>query len=260
MYFMNLFKLPKCMYIIRLPGWSLCWTQATTQYSGLSRTARTMLWELGCREVQMLIKMMKLGSRVTHLCFFLFQTQLLDFRRYDRLRLWRRRCRRTLCHGATQHGSRTWRPAYTEEHSEDKVKKQIQRKCKSVVDRMTEWLFVVDRIIFLGVIIMTAPITCAASLLVNTRVNLVSISILKISRYVCRQHWCWYNLWLYYSKVVSVIRVANRIPKKPMDLGQSTLLSSSVVSQPLFLTKSASKSSTPILDWRLKRAQIQIIG
>ena len=83
-----IFKLPICMYIIRLPGWSLCWTQATTQYSGLSRTARTMLWELGCREVQMLIKMMKLGSRVKHLCFFfLFQTQLLDFRRYDRLRL-----------------------------------------------------------------------------------------------------------------------------------------------------------------------------
>ena len=108
---------------------------------------------------------------------------------------------------------------------------------------------------------MTAPITCAASLLVNTRVNLVNISILKISRYVCWQHWCWlYNLQFYYSKVVSVIRVANRIPKKPMDLGQSTLLSSSVVSQPLFPTKSASKSSTPILDLRLKRAQIQIIG
>ena len=45
-----------------------------------------------------------------------------------------------------------------------------------------------------------------------------------------------------------------------MDLGQSTLLSSSVVSQPLFPTKSASKSSTPILDLRLKTAQIQIIG
>ena len=45
-----------------------------------------------------------------------------------------------------------------------------------------------------------------------------------------------------------------------MDSGQSTLLSSSVASQPLFLTKSASKSSTPILGSRLKTAQIQIIG
>ena len=70
MYFMNLFKLPKCMYIIRLPGWSLCWTQATTQYSGLSRTARTMLWAPGCREAQMLTWMMKLGSRVKHICLF----------------------------------------------------------------------------------------------------------------------------------------------------------------------------------------------
>ena len=58
----------------------------------------------------------------------------------------------------------------------------------------------------------------------------------------------------------SCINVAFRIPKKPMYLGQSTLLSSSVVSQPLFPTKLASKSSTPILGSRLKTAQIQIIG
>ena len=70
---MNHFKLPLCMYIIRLLGWSLCWTQATTQYSGLSRTARTMLWAPGCREAQMLTWMMKLGFRVKHLCLFCFK-------------------------------------------------------------------------------------------------------------------------------------------------------------------------------------------
>ena len=41
-----------------------------------------------------------------------------------------------------------WRPT-SDGVSEDKVIKHIQRKCKSVVDRMTVWLFVVDRIIFL---------------------------------------------------------------------------------------------------------------
>ena len=69
----NLQVANKYMYFVRLPGWSLCWTQATTQYSGLSRTVRTMLWELGCREVQMLTWMMKLGSRVKHLCLFCFK-------------------------------------------------------------------------------------------------------------------------------------------------------------------------------------------
>ena len=61
------------MYLVRLLGWSLCWTQATTQYSGPLRTVRTMLWELGSREVQMLTWMLKLGSRVKHLCLFCFE-------------------------------------------------------------------------------------------------------------------------------------------------------------------------------------------
>ena len=137
-------------------AWSPCWIQATTLYSGLYPTHHVTYSAPGCQEIWVPVLVRASGFQVfnIYMCCELVDL-LLQYRTYGGLN----------CHGPDQHAEykRTQGWSWTEDNSEDKV---FQKSLSLNNSRLTLCEYP-------GVIVMTEPTSCVASLSANRQLHKV---------------------------------------------------------------------------------------